>query len=409
MTQLEFEDLLASDSYQTVSELSREIKAVLESALPGVWVQGEISNLTFHSSGHLYFSLKDKHAQISCVMWRSRNRDLYFTPQEGMKVLVKARLSLYEKRGVYQLDAWQMQPAGVGELQLAFDRLKKRLDDEGLFSAESKKPLPALPECIGIVTSQTGAAITDLVTVLRRRMPSIKVVLYPVKVQGDGAAREIAAAIETVNRYGKVDLLIVGRGGGSIEDLWAFNEEEVARAIFKSRIPVVSAVGHEVDFTISDFVADHRAATPSVAAELVICRRAELLAQLRYFQENMAGLLLERIRYEKVRLQGLQRSYGFRQPLDKVLQAGQRLDELSRLMLKQISHKLSIDNEILLNFRNRLTALSPEHVLKRGYALCYRESNGQHVAGTASLQCGEDLRIRFHEGQALAQVNKLLD
>ena len=259
-----------------------------------------------------------------------------------MKVLAKARLGLYEPRGIYQLDVWQMQPAGIGELQLAFEQLKVRLNEEGLFAQECKQPLPEFPECIGVVTSPTGAAIKDILTVLRRRFPSVRIVLNPVRVQGEGAAREIASAIDQFNEFGQIDLMIVGRGGGPIEDLWAFNEEIVARAIFRSKIPVVSAVGHEIDFTISDFVADVRAETPSAAAETVVCRRQDLVTQLNYFRQSMADLLLEQIKFERLRLHGLRRSYAFGQPVDQLSQANQRLDELSQSLFKEIIAKVDL-------------------------------------------------------------------
>ncbi|MFQ5772424.1 MAG: exodeoxyribonuclease VII large subunit, partial [bacterium] len=292
MTQLSFEDLFVEEKHYSVSELTRQIKFLLESSFPEIWVQGEISNFTHHSSGHMYFSLKDENAQISCVMWRSRNQHLFFTPQDGMKVILDARITVYEKRGAYQLDVLQMQPAGVGELQLAFEQLKNRLREEGLFSEEFKKPIPLYPERIGIVTSPTGAAVQDLISVLQRRFPGIEIIINAARVQGEGAATEIARAIDDFNDYGKVDVLIVGRGGGSLEDLWAFNEEVVARAVFRSKIPIISAVGHEVDFTICDFVADLRAPTPSAAAELAVRHRDELHAFLKTNLETTTNLIL---------------------------------------------------------------------------------------------------------------------
>lgn len=264
------DDAFAGEDEQSqtlsVTDATRMIKTLLETTLPMMWIEGEISNFTHHSSGHMYFSLKDPTSQISCVMWKGRNRSMHFRPQDGMKVLVNGRVTVYERRGNYQLDVWQMLPGGVGALQQAFEQLKIRLSEEGLFDEKYKRPLPKYPRRIGIVTSPTGAAIRDLHSVLSRRWPSAELILRPALVQGTGAAEDIARAIEEFNEYGEVDVLIVGRGGGSLEDLWAFNEEVVARAIFHSKLPIISAVGHEIDFTIADFVADLRAATPSAAA-----------------------------------------------------------------------------------------------------------------------------------------------
>ncbi|HDZ10569.1 MAG TPA: exodeoxyribonuclease VII large subunit, partial [Bacteroidetes bacterium] len=266
----------------TISEITRKIKRLLENAIPSIWLEGEISNFKRHSSGHIYFVLKDENSQISCVMWRGRNNGLYFTPQDGMKIQARGNVTVYEKRGNYQFEVLQMQPAGLGELQMALEQLKQSLKAEGLFDEQHKKKIPQYPEKIGIVTSPTGAAIRDLVSVVQRRFPSVQLILNPVRVQGAEAAGEIARAIDEFNAYGDVDVLIVGRGGGSLEDLWAFNEEVVARAIFRSKIPVISAVGHEIDFGISDFVADLRAPTPSAAAELVVRNREELLHTIQY-------------------------------------------------------------------------------------------------------------------------------
>src|SRR5450830_1303089 len=254
----------------SVTEITHRIKGVLEMGFSEVWVQGEISNCKNHSSGHLYFTLKDGSASLSAVMWRSRVAQLLFRPNDGMKVIVWGNITVYEPRGNYQIDCLQIQPVGIGELQLAFDRLKQKLSAEGLFDEAHKKPLPEYPEKIGIVTSPTGAAIQDMLNILARRFPALEVIVAPVKVQGIGAAEEIAEAIQDLNSLSDIDVIIVGRGGGSLEDLWAFNEEVVARAIYSSRIPIVSAVGHEIDFSISDFVADLRAPTPSAAAELVV-------------------------------------------------------------------------------------------------------------------------------------------
>src|SRR5271169_6490493 len=257
-----------SQNIFSVTDLTRKIKGTLEEGFSGIAVQGELSNFKRHSSGHLYFTLKDEHTQIQCVMWRSRVPTLSVSPQDGMKMIARGNVTVYEVRGNYQLDVSSLQLLGAGELQIAFERLKQKLSTEGLFDQDHKKPLPQFPQRIGVVTSPTGAAIRDIINVVNRRFPSTELILYPVRVQGIGAAEEIASAIDDFNAFGEVGVILIGRGGGSLEDLWAFNEEIVARSIYRSSIPVVSAVGHEIDFTIADFVADLRAPTPSAAAEL---------------------------------------------------------------------------------------------------------------------------------------------
>jgi len=273
--------------HYTVTELTRRIKQVLEAGFTSVVVVGEISNLKQHSSGHVYFTLKDENSQLSAVLWRSRVQHVAVMPRDGMKVIVSGRITVYEVRGTYQIDVASISPLGAGELQMAFERLKEKLAAEGLFQRDRKKPLPEYPERIGIVTSRTGAVLHDMVHVFRRRFPALTLVLVPVRVQGAGAAEEIARAVRDLNACGTVDVIIVARGGGSLEDLWAFNEEVVARSIVSSRIPVVSAVGHEVDFTIADFVADLRAPTPSAAAEIVVKDRTAVLEILRDFVYTM--------------------------------------------------------------------------------------------------------------------------
>ena len=407
MEQLSFDNLLISEKHYTVTELTREIKFLIESSLPDIWVQGEISNFTHHSSGHMYFSLKDENSQISCVMWRSRNHNLFFTPQDGMKVIVRGRITVYEKRGNYQLDVIQIQPAGIGELQLAFEQLKNRLREEGLFSEEFKKPIPQFPARIGIVTSPTGAAIRDMITILHRRFPAIELIVNPVRVQGDGAATEIAQAIDEFNQYGNVDVMIVGRGGGSLEDLWAFNEEIVARAVFRSRIPVISAVGHEVDFSICDLVADLRAPTPSAAAELAVRSRQELLQTLQKDLQKMTAFILDDIKYKREKLQNIELSYAFHQPLDSVKQRSQRLDELKRNLATFISHKVTLSKETHDGLTQRLFLLDHRGVLKRGYSLCFRRSDRKLVKKATDLQIRDEIDIEFYEGHAIGTIDEI--
>ncbi len=391
----------------TVSGLTQQIKMLLETGLEPVWITGEISNFKRHSSGHFYFSLKDENAQIPCVMWAGRNRGLRFSPQDGMQVLAHGQVTVYEKRGYYQFDVAQIQPAGVGALQMAFEQLKRRLHAEGLFDDAHKKPLPEFPEAVGIVTSRTGAAIRDLVSTLRRRWPAIKIILRPVRVQGDGAAEEITQAIREFNEYKEVDVLIVGRGGGSLEDLWAFNEEIVARAVYASKIPIVSAVGHEIDFSISDFVADVRAATPSAAAELVAPDAAEIKRQLQGLAYQAFRQLQRLLQTQRERLKRFASSYGLRQPLDQVRQRSQQLDELQRRLQLALQNRLALWKQQLKAKEQRLRAVSHENVLKRGFAIVYREPDKKLVHEAKELQADDSIHIQFGVGSADAKVEKV--
>lgn len=388
----------------TVSELTAGIKNLLEEGLPPFWLTGEISNFKHHTSGHFYFSLKDEEAQIPCVMWAGRNRNLRFTPRDGMQVVVHGKVTVYEKRGYYQFEVWQMQPAGVGALQLAFERLKQRLHAEGLFDEDHKKPLPEYPERIGIVTSPTGAAIRDVISVLRRRWPAIAIILRPVRVQGAGAAEEIAQALEEFNEYGEVDLVIVGRGGGSLEDLWPFNEEIVARAIYASALPVVSAVGHEIDFSISDFVADLRAPTPSAAAEMVVPQAAEVKRVL-WHQLQRAYLHLRRqMQTQRDRLQRFAGSYGMRRPIDALHQHSQTLDEKHRRLQQSMQQLLAQHRREVEHLYHRLQALSHKNILRRGFTLIFKDDTGALVSSAAQLHPEDMIRLQFAEDQAHATV-----
>ncbi|MDZ7372557.1 MAG: exodeoxyribonuclease VII large subunit [candidate division KSB1 bacterium] len=398
------EELATQRYVYTVWELTREIKILLETTIPEVWVKGEISNFKHHQpSGHMYFSLKDERAQIRCVMWRSRNLALRFLPTDGMMVYVRGRVEVYEPRGEYQINVEELVPVGVGELQLAFEELKRRLKEEGLFDERHKKPLPPYPERIGIVTSETGAAIRDLVSIIWRRFPSVELILCPVRVQGEGAAQEIAAAIDAFNEYGQVDVLIVGRGGGSLEDLWAFNEEVVARAIFRSRIPVISAVGHEIDFSIADFVADYRAATPSAAAEKVVRDREEVLRHIRQLMSKSYRLLERRIANHWDRLRGIQNSYGFRRPEGLVSQHRQRLDDLTRRLETALAHRFEVHRHKLEGLRQRLETLSPEATLRRGYSITIDAATGKLLRAATELRNSRIL-VQLWRGRLEAAV-----
>jgi len=390
-----------------VVELTREIKELLEMSFPMLWVEGEISNFKQHSSGHLYFTLKDEYSQLNCAMWRFRANGLLFQPQDGMKVIVNGELQVYEKGGYYQLIVHQIQPAGIGALQMAFEQLKQKLHAEGLFDEQFKKPLPKFPERIGVVTSPTGAAIRDIVSVISRRFPGVQIILYPVRVQGEGSAIEIATAIREFNEYGDVDVIIVGRGGGSLEDLWAFNEEIVARAIFDSQIPIISAVGHEIDFSISDFVADKRAPTPSAAAEMVVRDRTELLGVIDYYYEKLVNLMKREIQNYREKLFNIQRSYAFRKPEDVIYQKMQRVDEIQRNLIVNFSHTLELRSQTLFRLEQQLKALNPTAILKRGYSICYKD--GQIVKDVKQLNVLDMVQVRLAKGQFLSQVQMLGD
>lgn len=386
----------------SVTDLTRRVKGILETSLRNISVQGEISNCKLHSSGHLYFTLKDENSQVQALMWRSRVGHLFFTPQDGLKVVVRGNLTVYELRGVYQIDVVHMQPLGAGELQMAFERLKQKLADEGLFAADHKKPLPPYPDRIGIITSPTGAAIRDMIHVLARRFPAVEVVLCPVKVQGAGAAEEIADAIRNCNSFGQIDVLIVGRGGGSLEDLWAFNEEVVARAIFGSRIPVISAVGHEVDFTIADFVADLRAPTPSVAAELVVPNTSDLVEIIRNFHYTCNQRVRENITSLRENIVSLCRSYAFNRPFDRLRQQSQRFDELQRLLGRAAQQQVTLSHQRIASLHGRLAALNPDAVIGRGYAVVFK--NSVLVTRAQELAQGDSVEIKFHDGRRPAVI-----
>ncbi len=438
----------APESILSVSALTGLIKGTLAEAFPAVWVKGELSGFKRYPSGHLYFSLKDEAALLGCVMWKSRAGRLAFEPQDGLAVEAFGAVSVYEPQGRYQLVVEEMRPAGVGALLLAFEELKRRLGAEGLFDPARKQPLPRFPGRIGLVTSPVGAAVRDLVKVLRARWPAIRIVLAPVRVQGAGAAEEIAAAIERFDRYGRVDLLIVGRGGGSLEDLWAFNEERVVRAIAACRLPVISAVGHEVDVTLADFAADVRAATPSNAAEIAVPSRVEVARRLEQARDRLARALASGLAERRRRLEALTARYGFRRQEEALGHLQQRVDELlertraaagaglararARLVeivsryglrawprtlaarrgeagaLREQLDAAAVQAALARRSRfaalaDRLRALSPRLVLERGYCLV-RAPDGTFVRAAAALSVGERLTIEFARGEADARV-----
>jgi exodeoxyribonuclease VII large subunit len=381
----------------TVSELTLRIKKTLEEGFSNVTVEGEVSNFKIHTSGHCYFTLKDDQAQLQSVMWRSRVAGLFFTPENGMKVVAKGTVTVYPVRGVYQLDVVSLQPSGVGELQAAFERLKRKLFDEGLFDDRLKQSLPVYPVTIGIVTSETGAALQDILKVFSRRAPYLELILAPVRVQGSGAAAEIAGAIRFFNERKKVDLLIVGRGGGSIEDLWAFNEEVVARAIAASEIPVISAVGHEVDYTIADFVADRRAPTPSAAAEIAVKSKAELVENIANYYYTAKKSVETTLGQHRERIRGMLRSYAFNLPADLIRQRSQRLDELRLSLSRVAGYRAESARFAIESLRKRLGSVNPERTLERGFAIVYK--GGATVPSAASVRPGDHIQVRFRDGR----------
>ena len=435
----------------TVGRLNREARAVLEGGFPLLWVEGELSNLSRPASGHLYFSLKDPQAQVRCALFRSRSRLLGFTPENGLQVLVRARVSLYEARGDFQLIVEHMEEAGDGALRRAFDALKQRLSAQGLFDEDRKRPIPAFPRRIGVVTSPSGAAVRDILSVLRRRFPALPVLIYPVPVQGTDAAPRIAAAIRQASERADCDVLIVSRGGGSLEDLWAFNEEVVARAIHDCAIPVVSGVGHEIDFTIADFVADRRAPTPSAAAEVVSPDQIKWLAQLQTLDGRLLHLLRRHLTGLAQRLTWLEKRLQQQHPGQRLRQQSQRLDELDqrlrqglraglarrRSRLAELTARLhrhaptyrlqglearrqTLDRRLrgamtltLERAGQRLGALtraldtvSPLATLERGYAIVTRPTDGRVLQDAAAVQPGEQVRARLARGRLVCTVDE---
>lgn len=435
----------------SISALNREVRALLESGFPLVWVEGEISNLARPGSGHLYFSLKDETAQVRCAMFRNRNLHLGFRPENGSQVLARARVSLYEGRGEFQLIIEHMEEAGDGALRRAFEALKLSLSREGLFEAAHKRPLPTLARRVGVITSPTGAAIRDILSVLQRRFPGIEVILYPVAVQGEEAALAIARAIATANQRRECEVLIVGRGGGSLEDLWAFNEEAVARAIYASELPVISAVGHEIDVTIADFVADQRAPTPSAAAELISPDRSAWLARFERIEQRLQRAQATARQHRQLRLEGLakrlkhpgrrleeiaQRLDEHEQALQRALRRGQeqrkqnltalrarlhrqsplqrlqalhlRQAELGRRLQQALSHRLEQRQHRLQNCARALDAVSPLATLQRGYAIVSHYPQGPILRNSREAQPGERIEARLAQGRLRCRIEELV-
>ncbi len=432
----------------TISRLNREVRRVLEDVFPTIWIQGEISNLAKPASGHLYFTLKDNAAQVRCAMFKNRQSGLRFDPENGMQVMARANIGLYEGRGEYQLIIESLEPAGAGALQIAFEALKQKLSTEGLFAEENKKSLPQYPKTIGIITSATGAAVQDILSILKRRYPYGKVIIYPVAVQGEGAAIKIANAIKLADQRKECDVLILSRGGGSLEDLWSFNEEVVARALFDTATPIVSGVGHEIDFTIADFVADHRAPTPSAAAELVSPDMIETVTKLKQQEEQLihhqkqiihnlrrhVELLSVQVPHPKQRLiELMQRTdeYSMRirhqieselsnkkislstwlhkiselNPVHKVSQQLEKVKHIQSQLEQSIKQILDKSNSDISRLSHMLNTISPISTLDRGYAIVTDTKTNSIVTGVNNLNAGDQLRIRL----SAAEIDSTID
>lgn len=392
----------------SVTQLNTYVRSLLDGDphLAQVFLSGEISNFTDHyRSGHLYFSLKDDRCVIRAVMFAQYAGRLRFAPEDGMKVIVRGRVGLYEVSGQYQIYVEDMQPDGLGALNLAYEQLKRKLEREGLFRPERKKPLPKFPESIGVITSPTGAAVHDILTILERRYPVAKVVFCPVQVQGEGAAQQIAQAVERFNRRNGADVLIVGRGGGSIEDLWAFNEEVVARAVAASRIPVISAVGHETDFTICDFAADLRAATPSAAAELAVPDRMELLGAILAARERMKSAVQSRLSQESSQLETFLQKRVMQRPQEFLELRKIRLDRLADRMRSLAATKLGWEKSRFSELCGKLETLSPLAVLGRGYSIV-SDVQGRTVSSAGEIDPGDSIRVRMKDGTLACTVEQ---
>ena len=393
----------------TVTQINTYIKSIIEQDmnLQNIYVSGEISNFTNHyKSGHIYFTLKDEKSSLKAVMFRNAASRLRFNPENGMKVLIRCSVNVYERDGAYQLYCDDMIPEGLGELTIAFEQLKAKLDDMGLFRQEHKKPIPEMPMRVGVITSPTGAAIQDILSVLERRFPLAEVIFEGVQVQGDSAAGQIAAAIDKFNLLGAADVLIVGRGGGSIEDLWAFNEEIVAMAIYNSKIPVISAVGHETDFTIADFVSDLRAPTPSAAAELCVPDYRELLFMIDKnldYMEIGIGRVLDR--YEMC-LNLYKNSLESHSPMNTVSLYSQLLSACEEKIRMTLKHKTDYYTNIISHYASKLEAMSPLKVLSRGYSIV-EDDNHIPVKTCSEIEAGDKLRVRMSDGEIRCTVNDI--
>ena len=394
----------------SVTQITRTISRIIEQQpqLQNVWVKGQVSNLSKPASGHIYFTLKDENSTIRSVVFRSSASRLQYLPRDGAEVLVQGKINIYAASSNYQIVINKIEPLGIGALQRAYEELKQRLAEEGLFDAEHKQPLPMFPKKIGVITSETGAAIQDIQQQLRNRFPLAELLLYPTLVQGEYASAQIANAIRVMNDRTDIDVLIVGRGGGSLEDLWAFNEEKVARAIFASKIPIVSAVGHETDFTISDMVADHRSPTPTAAVEHVVPDQQELLSQLKAQEERLRTFMLRRFSIQHNEINMLEERLSPSKRLDSINQLSQTIDGLEASSYKAINESLESKIELLESFAAQLNGLSPLSTLRRGYSIV-RTSTGEIMTSNKQVNVGDRLDVVLSEGKLLCTVDEQVE
>ena len=389
----------------TVTQLNMYVKSILDSntVLNDVYIQGEISNFTNHyKSGHLYMSIKDETGIIKAVMFRQYASSLNFTPKSGMKVIVRGRVSLFERDGTYQLYITAMRQAGLGDLQLAYEQLKAKLQKEGLFDTEKKKLLPKIPSRVAVITSPTGAAVQDIFNILKRRFPIVNVIMCPVQVQGELAAPQLIEAVKQVNEKNCADVIIIGRGGGSIEDLWAFNDETLAREIYKSKIPVISAVGHETDFTICDYVADRRAPTPSAAAELAVPDRDDLIIRFDRLKSNLKNSLTRTFKQNELKFESLMNKQCMKNPYFSITVKGQEVDLLENRMIKSFERIYSQSNASFLKVASKLNSLSPTNVLLRGYSVVYKDD--KIISSKDDVSKGDEIKLNFSDGVRKAEI-----
>lgn len=398
----------------TVSQITRDIKLVLENTFGEVWVEGEVSNFRAHESGHLYFSLKDEGAVLAAAIFNHRNKEIKFKIENGLKVICSGKIDVYLPHGSYKLIVEKIEPKGIGSLQLALEQLKQRLEKEGLFSGEHKRAIPYLPAKIGVVTSLSGAAIKDILRVLERRFKGIGIIVNPVRVQGEGAAAEIAAGIKALNLLnerlpysGRIEVMIVGRGGGSIEDLWAFNEEVVARAIYNSKIPVISAVGHERDITVADLVADVRAATPSVAAELVIPKKEDLREKVDILSEGLKLGMQNLWKLNARALESAWKKLALLSPLLLIRQHKMKIADLARQIHIRLEHFLKLRQAEFSAAAEKLSTLSPLNILSRGYSITFKMPGREILKDAKFIRVGETLKTRLHKGEILSKITEV--
>ncbi|OIO39185.1 MAG: hypothetical protein AUJ75_01705 [Candidatus Omnitrophica bacterium CG1_02_49_10] len=396
----------------SVSEITRDIRTFLEERFSALWIEGEVTDFKHHTSGHMYFTIKDDKAQMRSVIFKRDNEALKFQLKNGLAVLCFGRIGVYDKQGQYQLYVETIEPKGVGALKLAFEQLKGRLAKEGLFDAAHKKTLPMLPSRIGVVTSPTGAAVRDIINVLTRRFGNIEIIINPVPVQGKGAALKIAEAIDeldniskvTAGAIDKIDVIIVGRGGGSLEDLWAFNEEPVARAIYRAKTPVISAVGHEIDFTISDYVADLRAATPSAAAEIVVGRKDSFLEMVGSLERRIIIQIKHSIEYYAERSRGIIKRLSLLAPSEIIKRYQQEVDGIIERAKHSLMHTIEILRSQLANSSDRLSCLNPIAILSRGYSITVMASSGDILKKRSSVKKGDEIKTILSEGEIISEV-----